>query len=159
MKENVLDALMYLFEQYYLDDESDVSPDHDSIKGRLQEAGFLEGEIDKAINWLEELSSDQHTPDGAVPAPRSFRIYTDQESARLNQECRGFLLFLEQSEILTPVSRELVIDRFMALETDEIDLEQLKWVVLMVLFTQPGEEEAYAWMEDLVFDNPIGYLH
>ncbi|OOZ41252.1 hypothetical protein BOW53_04535 [Solemya pervernicosa gill symbiont] len=159
MKENVLDALMYLFEQYYLDDDSNLTPDHDSIKDRLNEAGFLEGEIDKAIHWLEELADNQHLIDTIVPANRSFRIYTDQEAARLNKECRGFLIFLEQSGILTPLSRELVIERFMALNTDEIDLEQLKWVVLMVLFTRPGEEEAYAWMEDLVFDNPTGYLH
>ena len=35
---------------------------------------------------------------------------------------------------------------------EEIDLDQLKWVVLMVLFNQPGRESAYAWMEDLVID-------
>jgi len=33
-----------------------------------------------------------------------------------------------------------VIDRLMALEGDEIDLEKLKWVVLMVLFSQPGRK-------------------
>ena len=41
----------------------------------------------------------------------------------------------------------------MALEDEEIDLDQLKWVVLMVLFNQPGRESAYAWMEDLVIDH------
>jgi len=29
----------------------------------------------------------------------------------------------------------------------------------MVLFNQPGQEEAYAWMEDLVFDGYGVYLH
>jgi len=33
----------------------------------------------------------------------------------------------------------------MALEQDEMDLDDLKWVVLMVLFNQPGSEAAYAW--------------
>ncbi len=47
----------------------------------------------------------------------------------------------------------------MALETDDIDLSQLKWVILMVLFNQPGQEEAYAWMEDLLFEDVTGYLH
>lgn len=53
----------------------------------------------------------------------------------------------------------MVIDRVMALESEEIDLEQLKWVVLMVLFNQPGREAAYAWMEDLVFDEMPGIVH
>jgi len=30
---------------------------------------------------------------------------------------------------------------------------------LMVLFNQPGQEAAFAWMEDLVFDEAIGHLH
>ena len=48
----------------------------------------------------------------------------------------------------------------MALDTGDFDISQLKWVVLMVLFNQPGAEAAYAWMEDLVFDSlPGGYLH
>jgi Smg protein len=47
----------------------------------------------------------------------------------------------------------------MALDSEDFDLEQLKWVVLMVLFKQPGQEAAYAWMEDLVFDNTSNSLH
>jgi hypothetical protein len=38
-------------------------------------------------------------------------------------------------------------------KADDIDLHQLKWIILMVLFNQPGREEAYAWLEDLVFDD------
>jgi Smg protein len=47
----------------------------------------------------------------------------------------------------------------MALEDEDMDLDQLKWVILMVLFNQPGSEAAYAWMEDLVFDEAAGSLH
>ena len=53
------------------------------------------------------------------------------------------------------VERELVLDRAMALDQDGIDLDDLKWVVLMVLFNQPGSEAAYAWMETQMFaDEP-----
>jgi Smg protein len=47
----------------------------------------------------------------------------------------------------------------MALEGDEIDLEKLKWVVLMVLFSQPGQETAFSQMEDLVFEERHGAVH
>jgi Smg protein len=40
----------------------------------------------------------------------------------------------------------------LALTAEEIDIEQVKWVVLMVLFSQPDEANAYARMEDLVFE-------
>ena len=49
--------------------------------------------------------------------------------------------------------------KVMALEADEIDIEQVKWVVLMVLFSQPGQESAYAQMEDLVFEERSDALH
>ena len=42
---------------------------------------------------------------------------------------------------------------------DEITLEDMKWVVLMVLFNQPGQEANYAWMEDFMFDTEQEYRH
>ncbi|NJM11987.1 MAG: DUF494 domain-containing protein [Synechococcaceae cyanobacterium SM1_2_3] len=156
MKENVLDVLMYLF-QNYMDDDADADPDRESIQGELLIAGFPAREIQQAFEWLDSLVDRQATP--LVVNPGSCRIYLDSEQDRLNVECRGFLLFLEQGGILDSQTRELVIDRVMALESDDIDLHQLKWIILMVLFNQPGREEAYAWLEDLVFDDAPGYLH
>jgi len=98
-----------------------------------------------------------------VQAPQTenaIRIFSERECERLDTESRGFLLFLEQMGILQPDARERVIERAMALETEDFDISQLKWVILMVLFNQPGAEAAYAWMEDLVFESlPGGYLH
>ena len=71
----------------------------------------------------------------------------------------GISVFLEHSGVLDSTSRELVIDRVLALESDEIDIAQLKWIILMVLFNQPGQEQAFVWMEDLVMDDLYGNLH
>ncbi|MFZ1828981.1 MAG: DUF494 domain-containing protein [Candidatus Competibacteraceae bacterium] len=156
MKENVLDVLMYLF-QNDIEEDIEVDPDRESVQMELLAAGFPAQEIAQAFTWLDSLIDRPSLP---LPVnPRSYRIYVDTEMDRLDVECRGFLLLLEQGGILDPETREGVIDRVMALETDEIDLHQLKWIILMVLFNQPGHEEAYAWMEDLVFDDRPGYLH
>ncbi len=160
MKENVLDVLMYLFETYYMDEDTEPSPDRETLHTQLLEAGFHRTDIEHALGWLEGLA-DASRENGRHEAPlaSSLRVFTGQEIEKLDLECRGFLLYLEQNRILTPPAREIVIDRVMALQTEEIDIEQLKWVILMVLFNQPGQEEAYAWMEELVFDHPAGYLH
>ena len=42
---------------------------------------------------------------------------------------------------------------------DEVVLEDIKWVVLMVLFNQPGQEANVAWMEDMMFDSDQEYRH
>ena len=78
---------------------------------------------------------------------------------RLDADCRGFITYLEQIGILPPTQREILIDRLLALETPDINVAQIKWVVLMVLFSQPGQELAYARMEDLVFEDSSGVLH
>ena len=53
----------------------------------------------------------------------------------------------------------MVIDRIFALDKDSIELDDLKWVVLMVLFNVPGKEVAYAQMEDLLFEEQNGTIH
>jgi Smg protein len=152
MKPSILDILIYLFE-HYMDEESEYGLDHEVIGVELREAGFEPLQINKAFEWLEGLALQQSgSKEEKKQASNSIRVYTRHEVNKLDLESRGFLMFLEQVGVLDARSRELVIDRLMALETDDIDLEQVKWVALMVLFNQPGHEEAFSWMEDLVMD-------
>ena len=159
MKEGVLDILIYLFENYFdAETEDGFEPDRETLKLELERAGFPSTEVERALCWLEELAAD---PDRLHPAPttRAIRVFAALEQARLDTDCRGYLVHLEQVGILSPTQRELVIDRLMALEGDEIDIDKLKWVVLMVLFSQPGQETAFSRMEDLVFEDRSGAIH
>lgn len=160
MKENVLDVLMYLFE-HYMDEDTGLRQDEEELKVELAQAGFQHAEIAKAFAWLDGLSALQgRVPEGlGVQASPAIRVYTSQEVEKLDLECRGFLLFLEQVGVVDAETRELIIDRVMALESEETDVDHLKWVVLMVLFNQPGQEAAYAWIEDMVLDEMGGNLH
>ncbi|ALG69491.1 DUF494 family protein [Beggiatoa leptomitoformis] len=158
MEDNILDVLMYLFENY-MDEDSHITTDHDALHVELTQAGFLSTEIYKALKWLDGLVTRPDSQDTQKQNIASIRIYTEEEMAKLDLECRGFLLFLEQINVLDPINRELVLDRVMALETDEFSLEELKWVILMVLFNQPGYEAAFAWIEDLVYEEMAGQIH
>jgi len=159
MKENVLDVLMYLFENY-MDDEIDAKQDPDSITTELREAGFAAHEIDKAFAWLEGLTNLQQSNDLQTnPNKKSMRIFSDVEKQKLNLESMGFILFLDNIGAFDQNIREMIIDRVMALESPEIDLEQLKWVILLVLFNQPGQEAAYTWIEDVIFEDASCSIH
>lgn len=153
MKESILDVLLYLFEHYFSED-ADLIRDRDSLQNGLIQAGFSPAEISKAFDWLDALAEQRpELAPARVDGP--VRVYHGAELDRLDTESRGFLLFLEQHGILSVDQRELVVDRAMALDQDELDLDDLKWVVLMVLFNQPGAEAAYAWMETQMFlDEP-----
>ena len=158
MKENVLDVLMYLFETY-IDAEEEPEPDQNELRNELSRAGFGDAEIERALDWLDGLTDNHERFNYHPQTEHGTRIYGDVENERLDVNCRGFITYLEQIGILSPPQREILIDRLLALETPDIDVEQIKWVVLMVLFTQPGQELAYARMEDLVFDEGESALH
>jgi Smg protein len=147
MKENVFDVLIYLFEKF-MDGDIGEAPDTDGVRTDLMEAGFPPVEIAKALNWLDSL---HQLPEMAKVSLPAFRIYAPLEEAKLDSEARGLLMFLEQTGILSPENRELVIDRLMALDEDYLSLDNLKWIVLMVLFSRPDEEIAFARMEHLVY--------
>ena len=159
MKESVLDILIYLFENYFdADLESAPEPDRETLKDELERAGFSEREVGRALEWLEQLSTDPGRG-SAMPASRAIRVFDAGEQARLDTDCRGYILYLENIGILNAAQRELVIDRLLALDARQIDIEQVKWVVLMVLFSQPGQENALLRMEDLVFDGRAEAVH
>ena len=158
MKENVIDVLMYLFETY-VDTEEDPEPDQNELRLELLRAGFGDNEIERALVWLDGLTGYQESLNYGNLSAHGTRIYNDIEHERLDAHCRGYIIYLEQTGILSPPQRELLVDRLLALESADIDVEQIKWVVLMVLFSQPGQELNYARMEDLVFDEGAGSIH
>jgi Smg protein len=158
MNENVVDILIYLYENY-MDGEQAPPSDQNDLRSELIQAGFSSVEIDKAFDWLDELADNALTPLGDTHQPHSLRIFTEEETVRLDVDSRGLLLFLEQNDILTQTARELVIERSLALDTPIITEEELKWIILLVLMNQPGQEAAFARMEDMVYNEAPQYLH
>jgi Smg protein len=156
MDNSVFDILIYVFDRYLLE-ELTVTPEREMLVRDLESAGFGEVSVERALDWLADLAAQRELPD--VRGDGSFRVFAQQESSRLDPQCRGLLTSLESAGILSANQREIVIDRLLALEADELDLDQVKWVVLMVLSSQPGQELAYARMEDLVFDAPQQQSH
>lgn len=160
MKENMLDVLLYLFENYMIEGQ-EFQPDQETLSVELAQAGFGDGEINKAFDWLEDLSELCDPPSTIVRggAATSIRHFSPEEQIRFDPQAKGLLLKLEQSGILDPETRELVIDRIMALETAEIDTEHLKWVIMMVLCNRPGHEDVVAWAEELIIDGIEQHIH
>jgi Smg protein len=149
MTGSVLDILIYVFDRYMLDEVPEV-PEREHLARDLERAGFAQANVERALDWLAELASERDRSTEAQEQGTAVRIYSDGELARLSTECRGFLFTLQRLGILSAWQREIVIERMLALDADELDTEQLKWVVLMVLSSQPGQEAAFQRLEDLV---------
>ncbi len=157
MKENVLDVLTYMFESYF--EEADAMFNREALLEELVEVGFDHGDVEKAFNWLAELPTSSDDIQLSSPEQTSMRFYNPWEVKKLDLECQGYLLSLEQMGILNAASRELVIDRVMALETDEINIEQLRWVCLIVLYNLSGTNVPYNWLEDVIMDLSSSHIN
>ncbi|NOQ13587.1 MAG: DUF494 family protein [Methyloprofundus sp.] len=155
MNEDIFDVLIYLFENY-MDSETDIIPDTDMLQTELKAAGFNPHNISLAFEWLDTLALQEEP---IFKSSYSFRIFCAEECQKLNMECRNFILFLQGMNILNSVSRELVIDRAMAIENTHISIEELKWITLMVLLSQPDEELAIAHMENLIYQETAAFLN
>ena len=130
----MFDILVYVFENCR---QADVSHDPERVARKLSAAGFDDMEISAALSWLAGVV---RTPQRSLaPLPESstaFRAFAPKELAKLDADCRGFLLFLERSGILSPASREHVIERALATAGETLSLNQIKLIVVMVLWSQ-----------------------
>ncbi len=158
MKETIFEVLVYLFE-HYMDASEEETVETDKLKKELLEAGFTESYVDRAFDWMECLTSQTSEPVSSYTERKSIRIYSPEEKQRFDVDAQGFLLYLEQSGIIDAERREIIIDRAMALGDSLLSEEHVKWVALMVLFSQTGMEGHYSQMEELVYGDVPFELH
>ena len=162
MKEDMLEVLIYLFENYIIDGDS-FEPGQEELAKELISAGFADDEVSKAFVWLEGLldvcERDPSKVTWQPQAASSIRFYTIDESARLKSQGQSLLARLMSAGLLDQLSRETVIDRVMALDSADITFDHIKWVVLMVLSNQPGFSEIAEWAEVVVSEDFFPAIH
>ena len=128
------DILVYLFENCQ---HHELADQKERVAKKLSAAGFDDSDISEALTWLAGVVRGPHRSLAPLPASgAAFRAYASKELAKLDAECRGLLIHFEQSGILTPQTREHVIERALATTGEELTIEQLKLIVLMVLWNE-----------------------
>ncbi len=154
----MLEILLFLF-QNYLEKSIDGEEIDDSnmLALELEGAGFNVEEIQQAFTWLEKINTSELS--AQVKLSKGIRCFNHEERSQLSIAAQGFLQFLEQSQVIDPLVRELVIDRAMALGQAEVSMEQMQWIVLMVLFNQPEQKAALAWVENHLIESHNTTLH
>jgi Smg protein len=130
----MFEILVFVFENCR---QADVSQDPERVARKLSAAGFDDVEISAALTWLAGVARAPQRSLAPLPErSTAFRMYAPKELAVLDVECRGFLMYLEHSGILSPQNREHIIERALAAAGAALSLDQLKLIVLMVLWHQ-----------------------
>ena len=143
----MFDILVYLYETYF---RPDACPEPEALARKLSAVGFDDVEISEALVWLTDLTEMAGAEQIAIGESTGTRFYVEQEYDALGDAAVGFIQFLESAKVLSPVQREIVIERALALNESPVGLGKLKIIVLMLLWSQGREPDA------LMFDDLFG---
>ncbi|KAA3639602.1 MAG: DUF494 domain-containing protein [Proteobacteria bacterium] len=151
MKQHMMDVLVYVFENYMTEQYNLKKSGHRQlIINGLQQIGFHPGLIEEALLWLQQVS---RTSDDLIQQSASgLRYYSQKEQQILGYEGIEFIDYLMAQHILDNHSRELLIDGLLYLKADNIEVDDLQWLALIILFSQPDQEQAFVDLERLLFD-------
>jgi len=151
----MFDILMYLFESYF---NAGSYPDPDKLSVKLSAAGFEDDDINRALTWLSGLNqlSQTHYPDCINQS--GLRSYAKLEIQSISPEGLHFISFWENNNMITPVEREMIIDRAVAFGRELLPLDKVKLIALMVLWNQHEELDPLL-VEDLLTPANSAQLH
>lgn len=151
----MFDILMFLFESYF---DAGSYPDADKLSLKLTAAGFEDDDIHLALSWLSGLKrlTPSEYPD--VINRSGFRSYADLETKRVSLEGLHFLTFWESSGTISPIEREMIIDRAVALGRDNLSVDKVKLIALMVLWSLHDELDPLL-VEELLVPPDSSHFH
>lgn len=151
----MFDILMFLFESYFY---AGSYPDSDKLSLKLSAAGFEDEDIHQALAWLSGLKQLTQADYPDIINNSGERCFADLELKRISSEALRFLTFWEHHKMITPVEREMILDRAVALGRENLPLGKVKLIALMVLWNQHGELDPVI-VEDLLTPVDSGRLH
>ena len=154
----MFEVLVFMFENYFASHtlHNDLSlPDGEVMEQELSAAGFDQSDILGAFDWFQQMKSMLTASEQNYShKTTALRAFTDAEINKINTESLGFIIFLQQANVINDVERDLIIDRAMALKQIEIKIEETRWITMMALWNK-GREKDYLFVEDALF-NPRG---
>jgi Smg protein len=156
----MLEVLVYVFEKHLRLHEA-LCFERDTLTSDLIKAGFEDEQIFDALAWLDALKQGQLGLTRLSPCTdAATRLYQPDEREKLGDDNINLLIQMKNNHILDASTHELVVDRLMALPDRHLASYQVKCVALLVLFAEPGGEQALAAMEYCVMkDSEEVVLH
>ena len=149
----MLDLLIYLFENYI---STKPKLNMNAITVELEEAGFNNKDISTAFDWFNHLEKLSNGPE--LTNKNSIRVLSHKEYEKISQEGFTFLTFLLNAKILNPTEFEVILDQIMILNQKYINIDEMRWIVMMTLW-KSGKENSYLFVEDSLFHNKRTQLH
>ena len=150
----MFEVLIFMFENYF---SKHALPEKEVIAQELHAAGFEQSDVSGAVNWFHEMKLMLTQPTSVYSHQHTgLRMFAESELKKISTESFGFIIFLQQANVINDVERDLIIDRAMALKQKQINIEEMRWITMIALWNE-GREKDYLFVEDALF-NPRGLI-
>jgi uncharacterized protein Smg (DUF494 family) len=133
-RDNFFEIVLFLAERF-----SGIYPQKwelDEASRFLNEMGYDNGEISRAISWFFLQAEPDGSPLPHLPPRKSakgFRVLSPQEMNRITPEAHGYLIELLRIGVIDDGSLEEVMDHAMSGGQDIIDREDVIQIVSRVI--------------------------
>jgi len=113
----------------------DLCIDEEEILASLVSHGFSEKEIQAAYDWVLKVTlDDQLKRSDETKHISSPRVFDAEETYRFTPEARGFLWRLRSAGIITDLFQEEIINKLLALDSEEISLKDVSHIAALTIF-------------------------
>ncbi|MPV86153.1 DUF494 domain-containing protein [Ostreibacterium oceani] len=148
---SILDTLLYLFDHIIYEQKGNASLNE--MQQTLNEAGFTEKTINRALDWFVDLNDIQQNHHFLqLPSQQSIRWFSAAEKQKISVESRGFINKLTQMHVIDAPLRETIIAKLMTLDESKLLLEDVMWVALMSLYHRQDKVADREWLSHLLSD-------
>ena len=110
-------------------------------------------QVEASISGMAELKASAE-----LTNKNSIRVLSHKEYEKISKEGFTFLTFLLNAKILNPTEFEVILDQIMILNQKYINIDEMRWIVMMTLW-KSGKENSYLFVEDSLFHNKRTQLH
>jgi len=142
MNERVVEILVYLMSQ--IREKNGGIEGIDGMSKELLNQGYTENEINTAFSWLfEKIRMDQEEIFGESfnELRNGFRVLHEAEKLVIHPEAQGYLIQLKELGIISQSDMEQIIERAMMLGVSAVSAEDIKSIVVALLFSSDELED------------------
>jgi len=155
MKENILDILTFLFDNYYIGD-SKMPSSVSNFELEMCSLGFSKNQALAAVGWLHTLRYMRSKSSlSNVSSSLATRVYTEAEKQKICVKARALLQDLENKSILDVKTREIIVDMVLATGADSISYSDFLRVIGIIVYNQSSFPREILMAMELVDNNDI----
>ena len=142
MLTRLIEMVSFILAKSLENDEDDWMLLRKELTEQLQVRGFNGQEIDIAFEVANRIRSRIEEGTAVSGSLKTNMVYSFLEQMKLTPDSRGDLMKLVNQGLITAEQREEVVERALYLDYPELDLEEIQFLVTLVLGGDgwPGED-------------------